>query len=445
MARVLLVSTYELGRQPFGLASPAAWLRDAGVEVNCLDLSRESFRPELAAADLVAFHLPMHTATRLAVPVIRRVRGLNPAARLCCYGLYAPLNARFLRSLGVHDILGGEFEDELVRLAVRRPARAADATLGEVPRLRFRVPDRSGLPPPSHYATLQHGSDRRVVGYTEASRGCKHRCRHCPIVPVYDGQFRVVPVEVVLDDIRAQVGQGVQHVTFGDPDFFNGIGHAMRVVEGVAREFSGVTYDVTIKVEHLLRHGDRLGRLRATGCVLVTSAFEAFDDQILAVLLKRHTRDDAHRAVARCRDAGLALAPTFVAFTPWTTVDGYCDLLSEIDRLDLVDQVASIQLAIRLLVPEGSRLLELDGFRSRLGPFDPAQLAYPWRHHDPRVDELCEAVGQLVGRRLTASRREVFAEVWELAHERAGLASRLRSSGAPERTEIPYLNEPWYC
>ena len=445
MTRALLVSTYELGRQPFGLASPAAWLRDAGVEVNCLDLSRESFRPELAAADLVAFHLPMHTATRLAVPVIRRVRGLNPAARLCCYGLYAPLNARFLRSLGVHDILGGEFEDELVRLVVERPARAADAALGEVPRLRFRVPDRNGLPPPSRYATLQHGSDRRVVGYTEASRGCKHRCRHCPVVPVYDGQFRVVPVEVVLDDIRAQVAHGVQHVTFGDPDFFNGIGHAMRVVEGVAREFSGLTYDVTIKVEHLLRHGDRLDRLRATGCVLVTSAFEAFDDQILAVLLKQHTRDDAHRAVARCREAELALAPTFVAFTPWTTVEGYCDLLSEIDRLDLIDQVASIQLAIRLLVPEGSRLLRLDGFRSRLGPFDPAQLAYPWRHHDPRVDELCDVVGQLVGRRLTASRREVFAEVWELAHERAGRSSRLRSSGAPERTEIPYLNEPWYC
>ena len=241
------------------------------------------------------------------------------------------------------------------------------------------------------------------------------------------------------------MAHGVQHVTFGDPDFFNGIGHAMRVVEGVAREFSGLTYDVTIKVEHLLRHGDRLDRLRATGCVLVTSAFEAFDDQILAVLLKQHTRDDAHRAVARCREAGLALAPTFVAFTPWTTVQGYCDLLSEIDRLDLIDQVASIQLAIRLLVPTGSRLLRLDGFRSRLGPFDPAQLAYPWRHHDPRVDELCDVVGQLVGRRLTASRREVFAEVWELAHERAGWSSRLRSSGAPERTDIPYLNEPWYC
>ena len=118
-----------------------------------------------------------------------------------------------------------------------------------------------------HRATRRCSTDPigGVVGYTEASRGCKHRCRHCPVVPVYDGQFRVVPVEVVLDDIRAQVAHGVQHVTFGDPDFFNGIGHAMRVVEGVAREFSGLTYDVTIKVEHLLRHGDRLDKAQGNG------------------------------------------------------------------------------------------------------------------------------------------------------------------------------------
>ena len=188
--RTLLISTYELGRQPFGLASPAAWLRDAGVEVDCLDLSREPFRPELAAADLVAFHLPMHTATRLAVPVIRQVRELYPAARLCCYGIYAPLNASFLRSLGVHDILGGEFEDELVRLAERRPARAANMTLGEVPRLQFRVPDRNGLPPPSRYATLQHGSDQRVVGYTEGKPGVQAQV---PALSDRTGLRRAVP------------------------------------------------------------------------------------------------------------------------------------------------------------------------------------------------------------------------------------------------------------
>ena len=445
VTRALLVATYELGRQPFGLASPAAWLRRAGIEVTCLDLSRQPFRAELASADFVAFHLPMHTATRLAIPVIQHVRQLNPNAHLCCYGIYAPLNAAFLRSLGVRDILGGEFEQDLADLAMGRSSAAPSGRSPRIPRLRFLAPDRSGLPHPSRYASLLRGVRRRVVGYTEASRGCKHTCRHCPVVPVYEGQFRVVPVEVVLADIRTQVEQGVTHVTFGDPDFFNGIGHAMRVAEGVAREFAGVTYDVTIKIEHLLRHGDLLARLRDTGCLLVTSAVESFDDEVLTTLRKGHTRADVREAVEQCRKVGVALAPTFVAFTPWTTLEGYCDFLGEIDRLDIVDHVAPIQLAIRLLVPEGSRLMEACSFRSRLDPYDPVRLMYPWRHDDARVDSLGQEIGELVGRRPAASRRAVFNGIWDLAHRRTGLRNRPRSHVALRRAEIPYLNEPWYC
>ena len=443
--QTLLISTYELGRQPFGLASPAAWLRNAGVDVTCLDLSRESFRAELASADLIGFHLPMHTATRLAVPVIRLVRTLNPNARVCCYGLYAPLNAEFLRSLGVQHILGGEFEHALVELAIGTTDLPAQDTLASAPRLEFVVPDRHSLPPPSRYATLQHGSERRVTGYTEASRGCKHFCRHCPVVPVYNGQFRIVPVDVVLADIRMQVELGARHITFGDPDFFNGIGHAMRVVDGVAREFAGVTYDLTIKVEHLLRYGDRLRRLQETGCLFVTSAAESFDDDVLTQLKKQHTRADIHEAVRRCREAGLTLTPTFVAFTPWTTLDGYCGFLEELDRFDLVDQVATIQLAIRLLVPYGSRLLELAPLRSSLQPFDPVRLTYPWRHPDSRVDALCSEIGEVVSRGLSSTRRDLFVRIWELAHARAGVVSGPHPHVSRGRVEVPYLNEPWYC
>jgi len=62
--RVLLVSTYDLGRQPFGLASPAAWLSRTGVSVKCLDLSREPFRETVFEhVDFVGVYLPMHTAT----------------------------------------------------------------------------------------------------------------------------------------------------------------------------------------------------------------------------------------------------------------------------------------------------------------------------------------------------------------------------------------------
>ena len=447
--RVTLVATYELGRQPFGLASPAAWLREAGIDVTTVDLSRDPFRPEAFATDLVAFHLPMHTATRLALPVIRRVRDLNPTTRLCCYGLYAPLNESLLRGLGVEHVLGGEFEQALLEVAIGGTVHTDGVTGGgPLPRLRFRVPDRSDLPALDRYAALQMpSSNRRVVGYTEASRGCKHVCRHCPVVPIYQGRFRVVPRDVVLADVRAQVDAGARHITFGDPDFFNGIRHAVSIVEALARECPGVSYDVTIKVEHLRRYDDRLTVLRDTGCLFVVSAVESIDDAVLARLDKGHTRADFERVVGRCRQIGLALAPTFIPFSPWTTLAGYHELLRTIDTLDLVEQVAPIQLALRLLIPRGSRLLDLD--RAHLGveldPFDDSRLVYPWRHPDPRVDRLQERVAGAVGRRLTASRSAVFDELLSLAAEQVGASAARRPNVSQDRTAVAYLNEPWYC
>jgi radical SAM superfamily enzyme YgiQ (UPF0313 family) len=446
----LLVSTYDMGRQPFGLASPAAWLREAGVEVICRDLSRQRLdEAEVRAADLVGFFLPMHTATRLAVPVIDRVRTLNPRATLCAYGLYAPLNADLLREHGVTEILSGEFEEELRGLVLSRAAVGTAGGDGRmtsdgIPRLSFRTPDRTGLPPLTRYASLQVGTERRVTGYTEASRGCKHRCRHCPIVPVYNGIFRVVPVPVVMADVRAQVHAGARHITFGDPDFFNGIGHARRVLEAFGREFAGISFDVTIKVEHLLRHADALPLLRDSGCAFVTSAVEAIDDAILAKLEKGHTRADFERVVELFDNTGLVLEPTFVAFTPWTTVTGYREMLRTIAQLGLVEQVAPIQLAIRLLITEGSRLLELDDVRAVIGSFNPTSLTYPWRHVDATVDDLQKRAADLVGRHLSAPRSEAFAQIWSLSHEIS--SERAPNLDIPRpRTSVPYLNEPWYC
>ena len=450
-----------MGRQPFGLASPVAWLAQAGFEVRPVDLSREPLPLEaVRAAGLIACYLPMHTATRLATKVIERVRQENPAAHLCCYGLYAPLNAAFLRARGVQTILGAEFEADLVALARRiaggaagggddpQEVLSAPAAGRDLPRLSFLVPDRRQLPPLSRYASLQIGDgSRKTVGYTEASRGCRHRCRHCPIVPVYGGRFRVVPPDVVLADIRAQVAAGAAHITFGDPDFLNGPRHARAVIDGLAREWPGLTYDVTVKVEHLLRDPAMLAQLQQTGCLFVTTAVEAVDDRILALLDKGHTRADFARAVALCREAGLALCPTFVAFTPWTTRQGYRDLLDMVDDLDLVEQVAPIQLAIRLIVTAGSRLLELPEIRRLVGAFDPEALSYRWTHEDPDVDALQREVMGLVGRQPTAPRRALFDAVRTLAGEAAGPGRSPSRIGPParDRATVPYLNEPWYC
>jgi radical SAM superfamily enzyme YgiQ (UPF0313 family) len=459
--RALLISTYDLGRQPFGLASPAAWLRREGVEVQVVDAARQKFNPdEFAGADLIAFHLPMHTATRLAAPLIRSARSGNPTARICVYGVYAPLNEAWLRTLGVDDVLGGEFEEELARIGREVRDRSAFSVLRSrddsaqneerrtkngLPRLHFLVPDRSGLPALSRYATLQVGDGtRRTVGYTEASRGCRHLCRHCPIVPVYEGQFRIVQPDVVLADIAGQVAAGARHISFGDPDFFNGPAHAVRIVEALHDAHPGITYDVTIKIEHLLKHRALLPRLRETGCAFVTSAVESLDDRVLALLRKGHTRADFLAVVDLFRSLGLTLAPTFVAFHPWTTLASYCDMLDVIEHEQLVDHVAPIQLGIRLLIPQGSRMLELEDVRQAAGGFDPGTLTFRWTHRDPDVDRLHEEIVAEIGSRLTAQRRELFDTISRLAHDRAGIA-RAQVAPLAARATIPYLNEPWYC
>jgi len=435
--RVVLVSTYDLGRQPFGLASPAAWLRAEGHRVTTADLSREPLPIEaVMAADWIAFHLPMHTATRMALPQIQAVRQLNPSARICCYGLYAPVNQEMLRTLGVTHVIGGEFEKALAEVISGRVTGVFPVILDRLP---FQVPDRTTLPPLRQYAGLMDGGDRKVVGYTEASRGCKHLCRHCPIVPVYEGRFRVVQRDIVLADARQQIRAGAEHITFGDPDFFNGPGHALGIVEAFHAEFPDVTYDVTVKVEHLLKHRDALPVLKRTGCLFITSAVESLNDGVLALLAKGHTRADFVEALELTRAHGLTIVPTFVAFTPWTSREDYLDLLRALRDLDLVESVPPIQLAIRLLIPAGSKLLELEELR--VEAFDPAALSWRWRHPDPEMDRLCADLQKVVGLgdRLRASRGEIFAMIWERAFgAKADFA-------VGRRAVVPHLTENWYC
>jgi radical SAM superfamily enzyme YgiQ (UPF0313 family) len=433
-----------LGRQPFGLASPAAWLGAAGHEVVCADLSIGPVPAgAMESADLIAAFLPMHTATRLFLRVLPRIRRANSRAHLCCYGLYAPLNEQVLREAGVATVLGGEFEQGLVDLAKRvEMGDGGRASLVSLDRLSFLVPERGGLPALGAYARLAIDGGLRTVGYTEASRGCKHRCRHCPVVPVYDGMFRVVARDVVLEDIRRQVEAGAQHITFGDPDFFNGPGHAVPLVEELHARWPELSYDATIKVEHLLDHRELIPVLRRTGCLFVTSAVESLDDRVLERLEKGHTREGFIEALGLMRAAGLALSPTFIPFTPWTTMEGYREFLRDLVGLGLAGEVAPIQLAIRLLIPEGSRLLELEEVREMVGPFDVRSLAYPWRNADPEVDRLGAAIQAMLRSEESrhASRAESVRRIWDLAG-----TGEWPDWPLVARAAVPYLTEPWYC
>ncbi|HZR47255.1 MAG TPA: CUAEP/CCAEP-tail radical SAM protein, partial [Candidatus Manganitrophaceae bacterium] len=331
---ILLISCYELGHQPAGIAMPLGFLARAGYPASAIDLSVEKLDPNrVARAKFIGISVPMHTALRIGAKALARVREINPACHVAFFGLYASLNEAYLLSHGADSVIGGEYEGPLLALIERLAGEAgsADSIEGvslksekETPllaHLPFAVPERDGLPPLMKYAHLEENGERRVAGYVEASRGCRHLCRHCPIPPVYDGRFFLVPAETVLEDIRNLVRMGATHITFGDPDFLNGPNHSLKIVRGMRAEFPDLTFDFTAKVEHLLKHRALIPEFAALGCRFIVSAVESLSDTVLTHLAKDHTRADVVEALKIARAAKIPLRPSLVPFTPWTTLD----------------------------------------------------------------------------------------------------------------------------
>ncbi|MFY9610476.1 MAG: CUAEP/CCAEP-tail radical SAM protein [Blastocatellia bacterium] len=454
--QVLLVSCYELGHQPVGLAMPIGFLNRAGVAAETMDMSVEEFDPEKAKrARFAGISVPMHTALRLGVQVAREIRQLNPECHICFFGLYASLNSDYLLQGFADSIIGGEYEEELVERVKsffgetsprQQPAVGAKPVLA---RLSFPVPDRSELVPLDRYAKLEYKGKQRLAGYVEASRGCLHLCTHCPIPPVYEGRFFVVSEQVVLEDIRNQVASGARHITFGDPDFLNGPGHSLSIARAVHQEFPELTFDFTAKIEHILKHQALLPEFARLGCVFVVSAAESLSETVLERLQKGHNRRDVSQAFEALAGAGIALRPSFVSFTPWTTIDDFIDVLEFVDSRNLIDHVDPVQYSIRLLVPPGSLLLSSPDKERWLGPLIQESFTYGWRHSDRRMDELQRLVTALVEQAASAGEdaETTFDRIREVAYAVKGepAPERKRERTNPLRLRPPRLTEAWFC
>ncbi|HEX3567576.1 MAG TPA: CUAEP/CCAEP-tail radical SAM protein [Acidimicrobiales bacterium] len=449
--RVLLLSTYELGHQPLGLATAAGALRLAGHEVRAVDLGLDALQPDdLRWADAAAVSVPMHTATRLARDVLAAIGQERPDLAVCAYGLYAAAAA----GDGAFDLaVAGEYEAELAAWVDELERSGAQRRPSSVPvkvdlgRRRMPPADRSGLAPLDRYARLLLGSEERLVGYTEASRGCAHRCRHCPVPVVYDGRTRMVDPVQVARDVAGLVAAGAQHITFGDPDFLNGPHHALRVVRQLAEDHPGLTFDITAKVEHVLRHRHLWPELARCGLLFIVSAFESVNESVLDRLAKNHTAAEAAEAVWLLRSNGIEVRPSWLPFTPWTEMDDLTDLVDFVIDNDLVDNVDPVQYAIRLLVPPGSLLLEDPDAQTIFGPYDAALLGHPWSSREPALDDLAAAVAAVAETSADSDPALGFAAVHEVIDDfaRANRQRRPKSPPAPSGRVVPRLSESWFC
>lgn len=455
--RVLLVSTYELGRQPLHVASPAAALRRAGHEVRALDLSVEEWDDgadeAVEWAEAVGFSVYMHTSMRLAMAAAQRIRAARPGLPVCFYGLYAPVSRDLTVGTLADRVIAGEYEPGLLEWASElsggSPPEGLVVHLG---RSDFSLPARDLLPPLDRYARLVTPEGEALVGAVEASHGCNQKCRHCPVPAVYEGRTRVLDVDLVMADIEQLVEAGARHITFADPDFLSGPAHGRKVVEAFAERFAerGITFDITTKVEHVLGHPDLWPRFADAGCRFVVSAVECVNDEILEWLDKGHTRAMAAEAMHTLRDAGIEPHPSFLAFTPWTTAADVLDILDFVADHDLVPSVDPVQYTLRLLVPEGSLLLDLPEMHPHLERYDAEGLTWRWRAADPAADRLQTELADLVepGLDTDASTLELYAAVRERVAHAAG---RPEAAAVPEAARVgaerprPHLTEPWFC
>jgi radical SAM superfamily enzyme YgiQ (UPF0313 family) len=441
--RILLISTYELGHQPLGVAAPAAALLAAGHEVRATDLAVDPLDLEAVAwADRVAISVPMHTAMRIGVETAERIRASYASKPVAMYGLYAGMGGDRTVGRVVDVAMVGEYQPQLLLWAQGEPVTGVVTDLGVG---AFAVPARHLLPPLDRYAHLQHGSEHRKVGYVEASHGCRHRCRHCPIPAVFDGVYRVVGLDPIIDDITQLVDSGAEHITFGDPDFLNGPAHSLRAIERAHELFPWLTFDVTIKVEHLLEHRQLLPRLASAGAIFVVSAFESTDDTSLTLLDKGHTVADMEEALLLTRQAGLEIHPSWMPFMPWTTPSHVVDIFRFLDRHDLFGVTHPVQLSIRLLVPDGSLILDVAA--DRMGSYDPAALSYHWTSADPTSDDLQGVFGRMAADAADTGRDPIdtLVAMWAAALEMAGddpTEARIAVEAGAGR---PRMTEPWFC
>jgi radical SAM superfamily enzyme YgiQ (UPF0313 family) len=238
-------------------------------------------------------------------------------------------------------------------------------------------------------------------------------------------------------------------MTFGDPDFLNGPRHSLQIVRAMHQEFPDLTFDFTAKVEHILKHYELIEGFARSGCIFVVTAVESLSDLVLKHLDKGHSRADVFEALRVLRSAGIAMRPTFVPFTPWTTIDDYIDILEFVESEHLIDHVDPVQYSIRLLVPPGSLLALRPDSHRWLGKLAQESFTYEWSHPDPRLDRLQRQVSAIVEQAAANGEDviETFLKIRQLAYVARGDALLISQGQTidPYRLRPPRLTEAWFC
>ena len=372
--KILLLSFYDLGKQPKIISELYQKLNNGTNEIDIVDYSVEEKTLNLKNYDALGVYASMHTASVLAEEYLRNKDLPN---KLFVFGLYAKVFKEMFQNFEIIQNLDNADLESLLNVQ-----------LNEEYSFKHSVPDRTVLPSITDYSHIVDGSNNLIAGSVETTYGCKHECTHCPVPIEFNGTFKTFGTDKILKDVSNQVEAGAKHISFNDPDFFNGPKHALKILEALNIEHPDLTYDSTIKVEHILKYPDYFKELKNLNMLFVISAFETTNDRVLNILKKNHSSLDLNSAVEFSLSHSIDIRPTWMPFSPWTEKQDLPNIIKLIEEYRLRETVDPIQLTIKLLVPKNSLILNDPDINNYLEEYDPSSFSYSWRYMSPDMDKL---------------------------------------------------------
>ncbi|MDA9593325.1 hypothetical protein N9R67_00530 [Candidatus Actinomarina sp.] len=427
--KILLLSFYDLGKQPKIISELYKKLDNGSNQIDIIDYSIEEKDLTLDNYDVLGIYASMHTASVLAEQYLRDRKLPN---KLFVFGLYANVFSEMFSDFqSIHSFDSDELESFL------------QVQLNPNYSYKHTVPDRTILPSITDYSHIVDGSNNLIAGSVETTYGCKHECTHCPVPIEFKGMFKTFGTEKIITDVTNQVEEGAKHISFNDPDFFNGPKHALKILQLLNEKHPSITYDSTIKVEHILKYPDYFQELKNLNMLFVISAFETTNDHVLNILQKNHSSNDLNKAVELSLENNIDIRPTWMPFSPWTEQNDLISIIKLIENYKLRETVDPIQLTIKLLVPKNSLILKRPEMKEYLLDYDPASFSYAWKYKFPNIDNIQNELFTYVLQHESENDYTQYLGLVDILESHTN--ETLLNSEKYSQRIVPKLSETWFC
>ena len=427
--KILLLSFYDLGKQPKIISELNGKLLNGVNTIDIIDYSIEDKDIELENYDVLGIYASMHTASVLAEEYLR---DKQLPSKLFVFGLYANVFSEMFVDFKTINSFDNDELDNFLGIELNKNYS-----------YKHSVPDRTLLPSITEYSHIVDGSNNLVAGSVETTYGCKHECTHCPVPIQFKGSFKTFGIDKIIKDVENQIEAGAQHISINDPDFFNGPNHALKILEKLNIQFPEITYDSTIKVQHILKYQEYFKRLKDLNMLFVISAFETTNDKVLNILQKNHTSDDLRTAVELSLENNIDIRPTWMPFSPWTEKSDLVNIIKLIENYKLRETVDPIQLTIKLLIPKNSLILQSGEIKQYLESYDPSSFSYSWKYENSVIDEIQNSLFNYVLENESVDEYTQYLGLVKIIESYTD-NPLLVHSDYPMKN-VPKLSETWFC